>query len=209
MLDNNTNKIFWVGVVLGIIGVFGSAVLSLYPDTMSRVKSAVRFQTLSFSETNENLLFPDSNVIKASYFGTMVQGGATGVDYAHVSDVEPGVVNLKLGSTPNHVYGAFLVHNYNDGSGLDVNDKWKLSAEIKSDNPNVRFYTQGSNYTGLGIENSQSSWISNPALSTDWQKYSSTGIRTYNAGAVIVYFVNNSGQPVNIQIKNMTLVRIR
>lgn len=47
MLDNNTNKVVWIGVAVGIVSLLGIVSLSLFPSAMDIVKPAIRDATLA------------------------------------------------------------------------------------------------------------------------------------------------------------------
>ena len=202
MLDNNTNKTLWIGIAVGIVAILGIGAMTLFPDAMSGLKSDVRLSSLSCSESGQNLLYFKTNALSASDFSTTVSADH---DNATVSDVSTGVINIKTGATPGHIYGAYLVHNYNQVGGLSTGDKWALQADIKTDSPDVTFTV-----AGLGVETSDSHFVSDSNLTQDWKTFKSTGTRGPNVwGTVIFYFKTTSNHPVNIQIKNVRLSRVR
>lgn len=41
MLDNNTNKVVWVGVAVGVVAVIGAGALTLFPDAFSGMKTTI------------------------------------------------------------------------------------------------------------------------------------------------------------------------
>lgn len=41
MLDNNTNKVVWVGVAVGVVAVIGAGALTLFPDAFSGMKDTI------------------------------------------------------------------------------------------------------------------------------------------------------------------------
>lgn len=49
MLDNNTNKVVWVGVAVGVVAVVGVAALALYPQAFSGMKDTITEKTQSFA----------------------------------------------------------------------------------------------------------------------------------------------------------------
>lgn len=201
MLDNNTNKTLWIGIAVGIVAILGIGSMTLFPDVMSGLKSDVRLSSLSFSESGQNLLYFKTNALSASDFSTRVSGSAQ--DDATVSDVSKGVINIKTGATPGYIYGAYLVHNYNQVGGLSTGDKWALQADIKTDSPDVTF-------AGLRVETSDARFVSDSNLTRDWKTFKTTGTRGPNVwGTVTFYFKITSNHPVNIQIKNVQLSRLR
>lgn len=197
----------WIGIAVGIVAILGIGSMTLFPDAMSGLKSDVRLSSLSFSESGQNLLYFKTNALSASDFATTVSGSER--NDATVSDVSNGVINIKTGATQGHVYGAYLVHNYNQVGGLSTHDKWALQADIKTDSPDVTFCTQNGNYTGLGVGDSVAHFVSDSNLTQDWKTFKTTGTRAKNAwGTVIFYFKITSNHPVNIQIKNVRLSRV-
>ena len=49
MLDENTNKVVWVGVAVGVVAVIGVAALALFPNVFNGMKDTITNKMKSFS----------------------------------------------------------------------------------------------------------------------------------------------------------------
>lgn len=49
MLDENTNKVVWVGVAVGVVAVIGVAALALFPDVFKGMQDTITNKMKSFS----------------------------------------------------------------------------------------------------------------------------------------------------------------
>lgn len=63
MLDNNTNKVVWVGVAVGVVAVVGVAALALYPQAFSGMKDTITEKTQTFAGSTAS---SDSDEIPSS-----------------------------------------------------------------------------------------------------------------------------------------------
>lgn len=62
----------------------------------------------------------------------------------------------------------------------------------------------------LWMEGSENSfeWTKRPSkLTSDWQTFSTKGSRVRVWGAPVLYFINHSGQPITVEVRNTTLHR--
>lgn len=49
MLDDNTNKVVWVGVAVGVVAVIGAAALLLFPDIFNGMKDTIKDKMNTFA----------------------------------------------------------------------------------------------------------------------------------------------------------------
>ena len=66
MLDNNTNKVIWVGVAIGVVVVIGVGALALFPEVTDEFKPMMRESMLVTQATPEALKYgPEKNLTYA------------------------------------------------------------------------------------------------------------------------------------------------
>jgi len=41
MLDDNTNKVVWVGVAVGVVAIIGIAAMALFPEVFTGIKTKI------------------------------------------------------------------------------------------------------------------------------------------------------------------------
>lgn len=56
MLDNNTNKVVWIGVAVGVVAVIGVGALTLFPDAFSSMKPTISSVMTVKADAGKNLL---------------------------------------------------------------------------------------------------------------------------------------------------------
>ena len=49
MLDENTNKVVWVGVAVGVVAVIGVAALALFPNVFNGMQKTITDKMTSFA----------------------------------------------------------------------------------------------------------------------------------------------------------------
>ena len=49
MLDENTNKVVWVGVAVGVVAVIGVAALALFPEVFKGMQDTITNKMKSFA----------------------------------------------------------------------------------------------------------------------------------------------------------------
>ena len=49
MLDDNTNKVVWVGVAVGVVAIIGIAAMALFPDVFKNMKASIDTMITHFS----------------------------------------------------------------------------------------------------------------------------------------------------------------
>lgn len=52
MLGNNTNKLVWVAVAVGIVGLLGLTTITMFPDTLTTAESYIHDATARFTDSN-------------------------------------------------------------------------------------------------------------------------------------------------------------
>ena len=58
------------------------------------------------------------------------------------------------------------------------------------------------------MQGSNFKWQQSKALTSDWKQYTTLGTRVKIWGAPAIFFINYSGEPVEIQVRNVSLIRI-
>ena len=67
MLDNNTNKVIWVGVAVGVVTLVGAGAILLFPQITDAFKPMMRESMLVTQATPNALFFsPEKDLM---YFG--------------------------------------------------------------------------------------------------------------------------------------------
>lgn len=95
MLDNNTNKVVWVGVAVGVVAVVGVAALALYPQAFSGMKDTIteKTQTFAGSTASSDDETPSSTEPKAAQ---QALATALGSEFALTQDSDMGVAKDKV-----------------------------------------------------------------------------------------------------------------
>lgn len=73
MLDNNTNKVVWVGVAVGVVTLVGAGALLLFPQITDNFKPMMRESMLTTQATPNALLFsPEKDLTYADNYNKTV-----------------------------------------------------------------------------------------------------------------------------------------
>ena len=202
MLDNNTNKVIWIGVAVGVVAVIGAGALTLFPDAFSSSHDLIRQKQLVMANGSTNVLSTKEtkwapHILKDYNVGTIVKFD-NNTNFRMTLDSKPysqGIFYGKGGNDASNNYDDFM-----------KGDDWEMSADIKvvsGDLSNLEL-------SSLGVQASQGTvkWISRPTkLTNDYQHFAVTGTRQGIWGAPVIYFINRSGSPVVVDIQNVTLHR--
>ena len=54
MLGGNTNKLVWVGIALGLVGILGGSIMMFYPSAMSTVSDTISTSVSKFMKTDSS-----------------------------------------------------------------------------------------------------------------------------------------------------------
>lgn len=63
MLDNNTNKVVWIGVAVGVVGLLGTSAILLFPAITDEFKPMIRNSALVTQATPEALRFSENKTL--------------------------------------------------------------------------------------------------------------------------------------------------
>ena len=102
MLDNNTNKVVWVGVAVGVVAVVGVAALALYPQAFSGMKDTITEKTQTFAgskSSSSDTANSDSDETPSSTEPKAAQQAlatALGSEFALTQDSDMGVAKDKV-----------------------------------------------------------------------------------------------------------------
>lgn len=55
MLDDNTNKVVWVGVAVGVVAIIGIAAMALFPTVFDGIKAKIGTMIDNFSGSSEKV----------------------------------------------------------------------------------------------------------------------------------------------------------
>lgn len=55
MLDDNTNKVVWVGVAVGVVAIIGIAAMALFPDVFKGMKASIHGMIGNFSHASDDV----------------------------------------------------------------------------------------------------------------------------------------------------------
>lgn len=197
MGENEQGGMLRTVTVIGLIAIIAMVVIM----AVVGMKGSLRTNTLMAKDAGKNLVALTDNSMSKSF---------TGFNYTQIVDHPDGSATLTLPSNGTNVYGIVF-----SGGGDDVHqsfqtlDKWQAEVDIKTTSPNgLAWFSDDKHETGLGIESSTASWTQNPAFSTTWQHYVATGSKGPMWGTFVVYLRNNSGGPINVDVKNVTLTRM-
>lgn len=203
MLDNNTNKVVWVGVAIGVVGLLGAGAILFFPSLKTTMYDSIRRTELLMATHHSNLFVDSKTDVRHA---THLMG-----DYVHdtklirLSDTDYRIDMTSDSQTQGFYYGYGGVHNdtlYFDD--LRPGDGWTMDADIRvvsGDSSKVELsnmYVQDSDLTATA---------NHVGLSSNWQHFSSAGIRKDDWGAPVWFFHNNTGQPVSVEVKNIEIHR--
>lgn len=63
MLDNNTNKVIWVGVAIGVVVLVGTAAIALFPSVTDSFKPMIRDSMLTSQAIPESLRYGEDKTL--------------------------------------------------------------------------------------------------------------------------------------------------
>lgn len=63
MLDNNTNKVVWVGVAIGVVVLVGTAAIALFPSVTDSFKPMIRDSMLTSQAIPESLRYGEDKIL--------------------------------------------------------------------------------------------------------------------------------------------------
>lgn len=202
MLDNNTNKVVWIGVAVGVVAVIGAGALTLFPDAFSSSHDMIRQKQLVMADGSTNVLATTQTKLAPH----VLQDDNTGT-VAKYDDNTNFRLTLDSKTHKQGVFygkgGSAASNNYDD---FIKGDDWEMAADIKV----VAGDVTKLDLMSLGVEASQGTvkWLSRPTKFTnDYQHFAVTGTRQGIWGAPVIYFINRSGSPVVVDIQNVTLHR--
>lgn len=55
MLDDNTNKVVWVGVAVGVVAIIGVAAMALFPEVFKGMKETITGMINHFGAASEGV----------------------------------------------------------------------------------------------------------------------------------------------------------
>ena len=203
VLDNNTNKVVWIGVAVGIVSLLGVSALLMFPAFKDTSHTIIRHESLRLANYNQNVLDLSKNnhSILESTAILKDNGNQTTLKIVNGSTYQLGLDNSK------YVQGIFFPYQtLNQDNVYDAfiaGDKFRMSADVRivngTGNNVIPYY--------IGAEGANAIWTKKPVLNKDWQSFEMTGTRTRQWGAPVVYFVNKANMPVTIEVKNVALYR--
>lgn len=87
MLGENTNKLVWVAIAVGVVATLGIGTFALYPDAFSVTKSAIVKEIDNFTVTNSNNS-TNSNVENVNLIVKSGDGSFPTIDYSELQSIE-------------------------------------------------------------------------------------------------------------------------
>lgn len=195
MGENEQGGMLRVVTVLGLIAIIAAVVIF----GVVSMKAPLRTNTLMARDAGKNLVEvplgqKSSSVFKGLGKTVIVDGSSQGeLSFVVPADGQNyGVYTGPGGAEANAQNSLFR-----------IGDKWQAGADVRVSS------TDGISLKNLFVEGSNNTnWISRPALSTDWQHFQDTGVRSNYWGTYLIYFTNNGTQPVTVSVKNLELYRI-
>ena len=101
-------------------------------------------------------------------------------------------------------YGAGGAYARKDYSGFLPGDKYYITADIRTTS-DVSLMPKVTHH--IEFEDSKVEMSVNPDITNNWQHYETKGVRMGTWGTAMIWFTNDSGQPVTFQIKNVQVFR--
>lgn len=203
MLDNNTNKVVWVGVAVGVVAIVGAGALTLFPDAFSSSHDLIRQKQLVMADGSTNVL-----ATSAKFSDTTIRTGTSTSKASNFSSNTNFTLNLLSNNQLQGVWwgdGGFQSSvGYSD---FLKGDDWAMAADIKV----VSGDASKLELSELDMESSGDTfkWIQKPAtLTNEYQHFESKGTRLETWGTPVIYFTNHSGQSVKVSVKNVTFHRV-
>lgn len=131
MLDDNTNKIMWVGVAVGIVAMLGISALVLYPDTISNGKVVIVDKIHQFTGSKD---VEENTKFTWSYSGdnATVTGFASGKSSSSVEIPDYRVYKGKTYKVTSIASGAFAYYGSGTSSVITSVTLGNYVAKIES-----------------------------------------------------------------------------
>ena len=186
-------------VVIGLVAIIAMVVIF----GVVAMKGRLRTNTLMGATMGQNVLQTNQRGSDTHYKFNPLDGN-TQLSW----DDKTNVYTLTL---PSNVGAQGM---YYGGGGGDASksysaflpgDKYKITAEMRTDDVSLfdkvdySIYFEGSN-NGDGL-------YVHPKMSNEWQYFETNGVRLQTWGAPFIYFKNDSGSPVTVQVRNVQVIR--
>ena len=200
MLDNNTNKVVWVGVAVGVVAVVAVAALALFPSVLRAGHGTVQLKTWKMAGKSGNL----SSFADLSQATWRYNNGAVGTVTSN---------NTLILTIPAHANWAGVwsgdAHYGLINNVIHDGDKYHASVEAKA-------LDSGLTWCEMGVEYGKEVSIPDVPVSMEWHKQEVTGTRSslnkpvtnMSDGTYVVYFNNHTDHQIQVQLKNFYLERL-
>lgn len=203
MGENEQGGMLRTVVVVGLIAIIAIVITV----GVVGLKSSLRTNTLMAETMGQNVLKINQNGSDTKYKFNPLSGSEKLQynDSTGVFDLTLAVKSNYSGGDQGMYYGPGGGAASNDYDAFLAGDKYQLTADMRTDDTNLinnvdySIYFESSKTVGMYLH---------PAMSSEWQHYETNGVRLNTWGAPMIWFKNNSGQPVHIQIKNIKLIRV-
>ena len=199
------------GGMLRTVVVVGLAAIIALIITLGVVglKSSLRTNTLMGTSMGQNILQIDPSDPDNKMFHRL--GGDETLTYDGNTGVHTLVLSTKsvYDAPGSHgvqgmYYGAGGAYARKDYDGFLPGDKYYATADIRTTS-DVSLMSKVSHH--MNFEDSKVEMAVNPDITNNWQHYETKGVRLGTWGTLMIWFVNDSGQPVTFEIKNVKVVR--
>ena len=127
MLDNNTNKVVWIGVAVGVVALIGVGALTLFPDAFSSSHDLIRQKQLVMADGSTNVL-----ATSAKFSRTTIRTGTSTSKASNFSSNTNFTLNLLSNNQLQGVWwGDGGVQSSVGYSDFLKGDDWAMAADIK------------------------------------------------------------------------------
>lgn len=216
MLDNNTNKVVWVGVAVGLVVVLGVAGTVLYPEAMNNGASMVRNLALSSANYKQNLL-----VNMDGSFKTQTTPNADYCGWQHSNDYKEWTIEV-----PAHGTWTGIFFDVDLKKNFYVGDKYTIKSDMQAESEGLKFSPYGGMYLEVA-KTEKTSAVPHGAVSTNKTSYFAQGTRVNSntqdnvpvlgkpAGGpddnsrnhMCIYFENSTDHSIKVHVSNIQLYR--
>lgn len=202
MLDNNTNKVVWVGVAIGVVSLLGLSAIVLFPQISGTMKPMIRHTAVMFADKDTNLVRLKNNSLLSSVAILSDSGITAKVSQGSTRNSVMMTLQPDDGTHQQGVwYGPGGSSANESTSDWWPGDKWQADIDVKVSDPSAVSWSY------FGIASSTNVVSSDKSLSHEWKHYTVTGTRASVWGSLNIYFRNTHDKPVVVEIKNVSLLR--
>ena len=161
MLGDNTNKMTWVGIAVGLVATLGASTMVLFPDAFDTVKSSTSSLVTKFSGANSSdAIVSGSKLTKAKFVALYGESTLGDRDYTTINLNDNQRTRVFDNEKVNSIYSE-IAPGAGDASG-DIPDSVTISVpsylQDQTDLPNGRFlagmsYIFDSNNKSVDVSN--------------------------------------------------------